>query len=122
MTEQEARILGKVLEMLGSGSPTTQNLDDYIVAYQILGNLVAHAQGESETAEMVTKLAWAEEFAKAKEEKISDMVAKAKADVAVHSLRMAEVKAHEKWAKLKATRESVWEAVNAIKFLGRNGG
>lgn len=124
ITEQETRVLGRVLEMLGSGQALAQDLEDYVVGYQILGNLVAMAEAEHETAELNAKLAWAEAFAKSKEgeNKVSDTLAKAQADIAVEAFRLAAIKARMQFMKLKATRDAVQEAIWAQKFLGRNGG
>lgn len=123
-SEQEQRILASVLQMLGSGQATSQNLEDYLIAYQVLGRLVAVAQGESEMAEAIRKVEWAKSFSghKRGEDKVSDRTAEALADEETADLRKIEVKARENWMKLKNTRESVWEAIQAIKFLGRMDG
>lgn len=124
ISEQESRTLARVLEMLGSGKALAQDVEDYVVGYHVLGNLVATAQGDSERAEMATKLAWAEAFSKAKEgdNKVSDALARAQADIAVQDLRRSEIKTREKMLKLKATRDAVQEAIWGIKFLGRRDG
>lgn len=124
VSEQEQRILAATLRMLGSGQATAQNLEDYLISYQVLGTLVAIAQGESEMAEATRKVEWAKAFGRYKrgEEKLSDRTAEALADEETADLRRLEVKSRENWMKLKNTRESVWEAIQAIKFLGRMDG
>lgn len=124
VSEQEGRILARVLEMLGSGEALAQHVEDYVVGYHVLGNLVAQAQAVAETAEMRTKVEWAEAFTKAKEgeNKVSDAMARAQADIAVQDWRKAEIRARERLLKLKGTRDAVQEAIWAIKYLGRNGG
>jgi len=124
LTPEETRTLGRVLGLLGSGVTDQQHFESFLIGYQILGRLVAVAQGESELAEMNRKVEWARAFALAKtgEGKPSDRLAEATADIAVEQLRKDEIKARESYTKLKHTRESVWEAINALKYLGRTGG
>jgi len=124
ISEQENRVLIRVIEMLGSGQALAQDLEDYVVGFHVLGNLAASAQAETETAEMNTKIAWAEAFATAKEgeNKVSDMMAKAQADIAVADLKHREILKRERLHKIRATRDSVQEAIWAIKSLTKNGG
>lgn len=124
ITEQEQRVLARVLQMLGSGNALSQDLEDYVVGFHVLGRLVALAQADVELIEQQRKVAFARAFAEAKssEERVSDRVAESLAEVAVEHLRFKEVRAREKWTNLKNTRESVEQAINAIKYLGRNGG
>jgi hypothetical protein len=109
--------------MLGTGQATTQNLDDYLIGYAVLGRIVAIAQGESERSEQERKIAWARAFADAKSspEKTSDKLAEVKADLVVESLRLKEINARERLTNLRNTWQAVEQAINAIKFLGRNG-
>lgn len=124
ITQQDQRILALTLQMLGSGQVTSQNLDDFVISYSTLGRLVAIAQGEAEKAEQDRKIEWAKAFTEAKmgENKVSDKMAEVQADLAVADLRNNEIKARERMTMLKNTRESVWEGINAIKYLGRMGG
>lgn len=123
VTQSEQELLAHVLQMLGTGQATTQNLDDYVIGYAVLGRIVAVAQGEAERAEQERKVAWAREFANAKSstEKVSDKLAEVKADLAVEDLRFAEIKARERLTNLRNTWQAIEQAINAIKFLGRNG-
>lgn len=124
MKPEEARTLGRVLGLLGSGVTSQQHFEDFLIGYQILGRLVAVAQGEAEQAEMDRKVEWSKAFALAKsvEGKPSDRVCEAQADISVEDLRKAEIKARTSYTKLRHTRESVWEAIQALKYLGRTGG
>jgi len=124
ITQQDQRILAATLQMLGSGQVTSQNLDDFVISYATLGRLVAMAQGEAEGAEQDRKVEWAKCFTEAKsgENKVSDKMAEVAADLAVADLRDKEIRARERLTMLKNTRESVWESINAIKYLGRMGG
>ena len=123
VTQSETELLAHVLQMLGTGQATTQNLDDYVIGYAVLGRIVAVAQGEAERAEQERKVAWAREFANAKSStgKVSDKLADVKADLAVEDRRFAEIKARERLTNLRNTWQAIEQAINAIKFLGRNG-
>lgn len=137
VSEQEQRVFAKVLQMLGSGQPTVQHIDDYIVGHAVLGRLIAVQQGIAEDIENQRKVAWAQAFTDAKMppkmvdgttvqvgnfKPPSDRACEAFADLAVAEMRTKEAKAREKLTMLKNTRDSVWEAINAIKYLGRQGG
>ena len=124
ISSQEQRILEETLRMLGSGQALSQDLEGYVVGFHVLGNLVAVAQGEYELLEQQRKVEWARAFAAEKmgPDKISDKTAEAVADVTVDPLRKKEIHAREKLIMLKGTREGVWESINDIKYLGRNGG
>jgi hypothetical protein len=123
VTQSEQELLAHVLQMLGTGQATTQNLDDYVIGYAVLGRIVAIAQGEAERAEQERKVAWSRAFAdaKASPEKTSDKLAEVKADLAVESLRLKEINSRERLTNLRNTWQAVEQAINAIKFLGRNG-
>ena len=123
VSQSETELLAHVLQMLGTGQATTQNLDDYVIGYAVLGRIVAVAQGEAERAEQERKIAWAREFANAKSsaDKCSDKLAEVKADLAVEALRFAEIKSRERLTNLRNTWQAIEQAINAIKFLGRNG-
>jgi hypothetical protein len=124
VSAQEQRILARVLEMLGSGKALAQDLEDYVVGFAVLGRLVSIQQGIVETQEQDRKVEWAKEFTKAKtgEERVSDKVAEAAADVAVDSLRRKEIASREKLTLLRSTKDSVQEAIWAIKNLNSRGG
>jgi hypothetical protein len=124
VTPQEQRVLANALQLLGSGEALAQHLEDYVVAYAVLGRLAAVAQGEAEMAEQDRKIAWAQAFsgAKQREGKVTNQEAEMLADLEVDQMRRLEIQKREKAAKLKATRESIEQAINAIKFLARNGG
>jgi hypothetical protein len=123
VTEQEERVLAETLRMLGSGVALSQDLESYVIGFHVLGNLVATAQGEYELLEQQRKIEWARSFTNAKvENKISDKTAEAIADITVDSLRKKEIRAKEKLTMLKGTRDSVQEAIWAIKSLNKAGG
>lgn len=122
VSDREQQILAHVLEMLGTGQATVANLDDYVIGYAVLGRIVAIAQGEAETAEQERKFAWARAFAESKlSGKVSDKLAETQADIVVADHRIREIKAREKLTNLRNTWLAVEQAINAIKFLGRNG-
>lgn len=123
VTEQDQRVLAHVLEMLGSGQALSQDLEDYVIGFSVLGNLVAIAQGEYELLEQQRKVEWARAFTAAKtgEEKVSDKTAEALADITVDPVRRREIAAKEKLTTLKGIRDSIQEAIWAIKSLSKSG-
>ena len=122
VSDREQQILAHVLEMLGTGQATVANLDDYVIGYAVLGRIVSIAQGEAETAEQERKLAWARAFSESKlSGKVSDKLAETQADIIVVDHKYREIKAREKLTNLRNTWLAVEQAINAIKFLGRNG-
>jgi hypothetical protein len=123
-SEQDNIVLGRVIEMMATGQPTVQNLDDFLVAYHTLGRLVAIAQGDMETLEQVRKQTFAQAFIDAKRstDKPTDKMAEYIAELAVGDIRTKEIKSRERLMKLKGMRESVLESIWAIKFLGRQDG
>ena len=54
--------------------------------------------------------------------KVSDKLAEMQAEIQVEDHRIREIKAREKLTNLRNTWQAVEQAMNAIKFLGRNGG
>lgn len=124
ISPQEERVLARVLEMLGSEAPANEDLQDYIIGYGVLGRLVAVAQLGYERAEMERKVAWAEAFKDAKtgEDKASDRLAAAMADIAVKDMVERENKERKRLMELRATRETVQETIWAIKYLGKQDG
>jgi translation initiation factor IF-1 len=123
VSDREQQILARVLEMLGSGQASVADLEDYVIGYSVLGRIVALAQGEAETAEQERKLAWARAFSESKMSgKVSDKLAEMQAEIQVEDHRHREIRAREKLTNLRNTWQAVEQAMNAIKFLGRNGG
>jgi hypothetical protein len=120
VTEQEERILAETMRMLGSGVTANENLEDFLISFNVLGRLVSVQQGECELLEQQRKVEWARAFTQAKlESKISDKVGESIADISVDSLRKKEIRAREKLTLLKNTLESIREAIWAIKYLGK---
>ena len=54
--------------------------------------------------------------------KVSDKLAEMRAEIQVEDHRHREIRAREKLTNLRNTWQAVEQAMNAIKFLGRNGG
>lgn len=122
-TEQEQRVLARVIEMLGSEAPANEDLQDYIIGYGVLGKLISSAQLEYEAKEMERKLAYADAFKTAKlESKASDAMARELAYLATEEEVKAEQRAKQQLSYLRATRETVQETIWAIKYLGKQDG
>jgi len=124
ITPQETRVLANIIEMIGQDSPTSGDLEDYIVGYGVLGRLIAQAQLSYEEAEMERKVGLAEAIVTIKTgpDKVSDTLAKSMAEVQVKPLQQLEIREKKRLMELKATRETVQEIIWAIKYLGREGG
>lgn len=106
-------------------NPTSAELDFLVSAYAVLGNIAADAQGDAEEAELTRKVAEANAFRTAKSlgntnsEKVSDTTANNIALANTISERQAEIEARTRAKKIAALLDSVREAINACKFLGR---
>lgn len=105
-------------------NPTGQDIDYLVEAYARVGYLAAEAEGLAEQAEAVRKHREAEEYLHAKQsgEKVTDKMAETLALSFTKEERDAEVEARTKARKLKNLLNSIEQAINAIKFLGRQGG
>lgn len=109
-------------------SPTTADLDYLVSQYTYIGYLAAQAESDAEMAEAERKHAEATTAADIRDkaavsgEKVTESSVNAKALVLTYDHKKAEIRAYEKARKLKNLLYSVEQAINAIKFLGRNGG
>lgn len=125
MSEQDK--LQKLMAVLAS-SPTSADLDYLVSEYTYVGYLAATAESDAEMAEAERKHAEAtmaaeiREKAAANGDKVTEAAIGAKAMILTFDHKKAEIRAYEKARKLKNLLESVEQAINAIKFLGRNGG
>lgn len=120
----DAKYIQTVLAVLQS-NPTAQNLDFLVTAYTNVGYLAATAESDAEMAEAQRKFDEAttssevrEEAARQGHKLTADQVA-AKVTVLTFDAKKAEVKAYERARKLKNLLQSIEQAINAIKFLGR---
>lgn len=125
ISDQDKYVLGRVLEMLGSGHALSQDLEDYVVGFGVLGRLASVATGEYELAEQTRKVAWSNAFITAKNQvgqKVTDRMAEVVADLEIAELRSIEIQKKEKASRLRATQDTVREAIWAIKSLNKMGG
>lgn len=120
----DAQYIGRVLATLQS-NPTSAELDFLVSAFANIGYLAAVAETEAEMAEAQRKFDEATAAAQMREDAAAqgtkptaDYVA-AKVTVLTFDSKKAEVKAYERSRKLKNLLESIEQAINAIKFLGR---
>lgn len=113
----------RVLTTLQS-NPTAADIDFLVEAYVRVGYLAAEAEGLAEQAEAVRKHREAEEYLHAKRsgEKVTDKMAETLALSFTKEERNAEVEARTKARKLKNLLNSVEQAINAVKFIGRQAG
>ena len=105
-------------------NPTGADIDFLIEAHTRIGYVAAEAQGEADFAYAVRKNAEADAWKTIMSgpEKVSVAAADRLAELEVWDLRQAEIKAAEKSKKINNLLDSIREAVNGIKFLGRHGG
>lgn len=118
-----ADYLQRVMAVL-QNNPTAADIDFLVEAYASVGYLAAEAEGLAEYAESVRKHVEAEQYLTAKRniEKITDKQAEAIALLNTKEQRDAEAEARTKARKLKNLLNSIEQAINAIKFIGRTAG
>ena len=110
----------EVLQKL-QNNPTAQDIDYFIEAHARIGYLAAQAQGIADQRTIDRKYVFATRFAEAKQQGVKVSAAEAEQYAIMNSTVEArdEVKANETAAKLKNLLDSVEQAINGIKFLGR---
>jgi ribosomal protein L16 Arg81 hydroxylase len=127
MSTPRDQYLARVLGVLQS-NPTASELDFLVEAFANVGYLAAEAEGLAEDAENLRKHEEASAYLRAKRsaiergEKLTEREAEAIAAVETRDLKTAEVEARTKARKLKNLLDSLEQAINAIKFLGRQAG
>lgn len=112
-----------VLELLRS-NPTNSDIDTLVEAFATIGYYAAVAEGIANDAEAARKHAEADAIlAKRNEDpKASMVILEAVATLKTFDFKKAENKAKANAKKLSNLLDSVEQAINAIKYLGRNGG
>lgn len=105
-------------------NPTAQDLDFLVEAHGRIGYYAAVAQGEAERAVDERKYHEATKWREVKDENAKWTAAQVEAAVMVgcYEYRRGEHAAMETAKKMNNLLDTVREAINAIKFLGRNGG
>lgn len=119
----DGNYLLRVLGVLQS-NPTAAEIDFLVEAYSRVGYLAAEAEGVAEQAESERKHAEAQAYyqSKVSGEKVTDKFAETAALIATKEFRDKEVEARTSARKLKNLLDSIEQAINAIKFLGRQAG
>ncbi len=104
-----------------SSNPTSQDLDFLIEAHAQIGYLAATARGRAESAEATRKYERASAYARARESGRSKSATDADqlAITETRDYEIAEVRARETAAKLANLLGSIEQAINGIKYLGR---
>lgn len=114
--EYIAEVLAKL-----SDNPTAQDLDYFIEAHARVGYLAAVARGRAELAESTAKFKRASEYAEAR----SSGLARSATDAEQHAIVAsrdedeAAIRAREAATKMMNLLNSIEQAINAIKYLGR---
>lgn len=118
MTDSEyvAEVLAKLQD-----NPTAQDLDYFIEAYARVGYLAATARGRAEYAESAYKHARATAYADAKATGRAKTAADAEqaAIVDAYESEQRAIRAREAASKVANLLSSVEQAINGIKYLGR---
>lgn len=106
-----------------TSNPTSADLNLLIEAHTKLGYLAGVAEGEADMAYAVRKNEEANAFKKmmTSGEKMSAAAAERMAEIEVWDLKMAEIETKTSATKIKNLLQSVTEAINGIKFIGRMG-
>lgn len=101
-------------------NPTSADLDYFIEAYAHVGYLASVAQGRAELAEAERKFSFASAYAQAKRDGAKTTAdAEAAATIATRDAVTAEIRAREGAVKIKNLLNSIEQAINGIKYLGR---
>ena len=120
----DAKYIQQVLAVL-QDNPTAASLDFLVTAFTNIGYLAAVAETDAEMAEAQRKFDEASKVAEVRskyaEQGVKPTAVTVAAEVAVLTFdsKKAEIKAFERSRKLKNLLESIEQAINAIKFLGR---
>jgi hypothetical protein len=104
-----------------SNSPTSQDLDYLLEAYTKIGYYVAAAIGDADLAEAQLEYdqAQVKQEVKQQSEKVTAAVMEAQATIATFDQRKIAIKSRTDARKLMNLYQSVEQAINAIKYLGR---
>lgn len=122
-TETKDNYVARVFEILNE-NPTAQDLGNLVEAHVRIGYLAAEAENMYERAVDERKYAEAQAYLTAKKsgEKVTDKMADTTAMVECREQREAEAEAKVRFRKIANLLESIEQAINAIKFLGRYDG
>ena len=123
MTNPKDNYVAEVFALLNS-NPTSQNLDQLVEAHVRIGYLVAEAEGLYDSAVDERKYQEANAYLSAKKsgDKVTDKAADTAAFVECKEYRDREAEAKVRFKKVANLLESIEQAINAIKFLGRYDG
>lgn len=112
--------LSQVLAKL-QDNPTAQDLDFFIEAHARVGQLVGVARGRAELAESTAKYRRATEYANAR----ANGIAKSAVDAEHYAITASfeedglAIRSRESFTKLSNLLNSIEQAINGIKYLGR---
>jgi hypothetical protein len=113
--EYVAEVLAKL-----SSNPTAQDLDYFIEAHAKVGYLAGVAQSIAEQREADRKFHEAQSYADARRNGSKSATdAQASATIATKDQRDSEITARGNAVKMKNLLDSIEQAINGIKYLGR---
>ena len=111
--------LQEVMEKL-ENNPTSAELDFFLEAYARVGYLVSVAQGRRDLAVAERKYAQASAYAEAKRNGAKTAAdAEAASIIGTRDAVLAEVTAAEAFTKISNLLDSIEQAINGIKYIGR---
>lgn len=113
----------KVMQVL-TNNPTASELDFLVEAHAKIGYMASSAEGDADMAYAIRKNEEASAYKRiiSGPEKVTASAAERLAELEVYDLRMNEIEAKTRAKKISNLLQSVTEAINAIKFLGRLAG
>jgi len=119
----DGRYVNHVIDVMFN-NPTAQHMDFLIEAYAKIGYYAASAESYADEMEVTLKLAEADAFVENKKDDPKASVEMLKQIVVLATTEASSnaMIARRDARKLKNLHESIEQAINAIKFLERNGG
>lgn len=122
--EVNSAYVQSVYKVLVTNPTDPINLDFLVEAHAKIGRLAAVAEGEAEAAEAERKYNEAVSWSAIKLENPKWTAAQVEAEVYAsnYDYRRSEIEASTSARKLRGLLDSIREAINACKFLGREAG
>lgn len=116
----DSEYVNRVFTILSS-NPTSQDLDFLLEAYTTIGYYVASAIGDADMAEAQLEydMAEAKKDIKDKSEKVTAAVLDAHATLVTFDQRKRSIRARTDARKMLNLYQSIEQAINAVKYLGR---
>lgn len=112
--------VSRVFSILSS-SPTSQDLDFLLEAYNKIGYYAASSIGiaDMEEAQLEYDMAEAKQSMKQGSEKVTAAIMEAHATIATFDQKKKSIKARTDARKMMNLYQSIEQAINAVKYLGK---